>query len=114
VAADVGAIKKIEIGERSFVESAVGNRAAAENQNVDAAKIFMDALAERSNFFILGEINGTSVAARSESLNLFRDVLQEFAPPRHEVNLRPVASQGKSNRFADAAAGSGHYRNLIL
>jgi hypothetical protein len=114
VTADIRAIKEIEIGQRGFIESAVGNRAAAEHQNVDAAEIFLDALAKGANVLIFGEINRASVPTRAERLNLFRDVFQKFAAARHEANLGTVAGQGESNRFADAAAGSGHYGNLIL
>jgi hypothetical protein len=83
-------------------------------KNVDVAEILPDALTKNANVVILGEINGTSVAMRAERLDLFRDVFQEFAAARYQANLGTVAGQGKSNRFADAAAGAGHYGNLVL
>src|SRR6266481_10143565 len=47
-------------------------------------------------------------------MDLFRNVFQEFATPRHQANFGAMRGNGKSNGFADAAAGSRHHGNLTL
>src|SRR6266481_2307943 len=47
-------------------------------------------------------------------MDLFRNVFQEFATPRHQANFGAMPGNGKGNRLADAAAGSRHHGNLTL
>jgi hypothetical protein len=46
-------------------------------------------------------------------MDLFRNIFQEFAAARHQANLGPLACQGESNRFADAATRSTDNGDLI-
>jgi hypothetical protein len=54
------------------------------------------------------------VAARAQSLDLFRSIFEEFAAACNQADLGTLPGQREGNGLANAAAGSGYYGNLIL
>src|SRR5882762_4457704 len=79
-----------------------------------STKIFLAALAEAADIVIPCEISGTSVAARTERVDLLGNIFQEFATTRDEANLGAVRGSRERNRFADAAACACDHGNLTF
>src|SRR5260370_13627099 len=85
MAAHVRTVHQIEISERSLLERAMGNGAAAKHQNIYAAKIFLKALAQAADVVVSGEVRRASVTARAQRVNLPGNILAEFAATGHQA-----------------------------
>jgi len=93
MAAHVGTLHQVKLSERSLLERTVENGAAAKHQDIQAAEIFLNLLADTADVFILGEIRRASVATRAKSVCLLRDVFKPLAAPRHKADFSAVPGQ---------------------
>jgi hypothetical protein len=92
----------------------VGNGTSAQYKDIDAAKIAVDSLRQLLDVFITGQIRTADVTSPATGTNLFGNGFEGLGPAGHQANLGSLLGKGKRNGLADATAGSGYDRELIL
>ena len=72
MAANIGAIHQVEIRKGRLFMRPLGDGAAAQNQNMQAARFSLEFFAKTANIVILGEVDRASVCNRAERLRFLR------------------------------------------